>query len=99
MGAAQAFVLRDRTVAARSTWPRPWARLVPTSEPRRHANVVIVSAAGQIGGIEVDRLGERLDVMLKPMEGLLGGMRGVAGTTLLGDGRVLVVLDVQEMLR
>ena len=56
-----------------------------------------MSAAGQIGGIEVDRLGERLDVMLKPMEGLLGGMRGVAGTTLLGDGRVLVVLDVQEM--
>jgi two-component system chemotaxis sensor kinase CheA len=63
------------------------------------AKVVIVSAAGQIGGVEVDRLGERLDVMLKPMEGLLGGIRGVAGTTLLGDGRVLVVLDVQEMLR
>jgi two-component system, chemotaxis family, sensor kinase CheA len=56
-----------------------------------------MSAAGQIGAIEVDRLGERLDVMLKPMEGLLGGMRGVAGTTLLGDGRVLVVLDVQEI--
>jgi two-component system chemotaxis sensor kinase CheA len=37
--------------------------------------------------------------MLKPMEGLLGSMRGVAGTTLLGDGRVLVVLDVQEMFR
>ena len=26
-------------------------------------------------------------------------MRGVAGTTLLGDGRVLVVLDVQEMFQ
>jgi two-component system chemotaxis sensor kinase CheA len=64
---------------------------------QKAAKVVIMSAAGQIGAIEVDRLGERLDVMLKPMEGLLGGMRGVAGTTLLGDGRVLVVLDVQEI--
>jgi two-component system chemotaxis sensor kinase CheA len=52
-----------------------------------------------MGGIEVDRLGERLDVMLKPMEGLLGSMRGIAGTTLLGDGRILVVLDIQEVFR
>jgi two-component system chemotaxis sensor kinase CheA len=33
------------------------------------------------------------------MEGLLSGMRGIAGTTLLGDGRVLVVLDVQEIFK
>ena len=59
--------------------------------------IVVVQAAGQIGGLEVDRLGERMDVMLTPMEGLLGGMRGVAGTTLLGDGRVLIVLDVEEI--
>jgi two-component system, chemotaxis family, sensor kinase CheA len=36
--------------------------------------------------------------MLKPMDGLLAGMRGVAGTTLMGDGRVLIVLDVGELL-
>ncbi len=39
-----------------------------------------------------------MDVMLKPMDGLLVGMRGIAGTTLLGDGRVLIVLDAQELL-
>ena len=58
---------------------------------------MITSASGQLGALEVERLGERMDVMLKPMDGLLGGMRGVAGTTLLGDGRVLIVLDVQEL--
>ena len=36
-------------------------------------------------------------IMLKPMDGLLKNMRGVAGPTLLGDGRVLIVLDVQEL--
>jgi two-component system chemotaxis sensor kinase CheA len=61
--------------------------------------VVIAEAGGQLGGLEVDRLGERMDVMLKPMQGLLAGTPGVAGTTLLGDGRVLIVLDLHELLR
>jgi two-component system, chemotaxis family, sensor kinase CheA len=95
IGSGRAFELRDRAI--------PLIDLADTlgivrEAPGKHpAKVVIVSAAGQIGALEVDRLGERLDVMLKPMEGLLGSMKGVAGTTLLGDGRVLVVLDVQEM--
>jgi two-component system chemotaxis sensor kinase CheA len=97
IGSGRAFMLRDRTI--------PLLDLADTLGLSREgigelpAKVVVVSTSGQIGGIEVDRLGERLDVMLKPMEGLLGNMRGVAGTTLLGDGRVLVVLDVQEMFR
>ena len=49
-------------------------------------------------GLEVDRLGDRLDVMLKPPEGLLAGVPGIDGTTLLGDGRVLIVLDLHEIL-
>jgi two-component system, chemotaxis family, sensor kinase CheA len=32
------------------------------------------------------------------MQGLLENARGYAGTTLLGDGRVLLVLDVKELL-
>jgi two-component system, chemotaxis family, sensor kinase CheA len=97
IGSSQAFVMRDRTI--------PLIHLADTlglardASEQHVAKVVVVSLAGQIGGIEVDRLGERMDVMLKPMDGLLGAMSGVAGTTLLGDGRVLVVLDVQEMFR
>jgi two-component system chemotaxis sensor kinase CheA len=95
IGSVRAFLLRDRTIPLVDL-----ADLLGISRDvsdQKAAKVVIMSAAGQIGAIEVDRLGDRLDVMLKPMEGLLGGMRGVEGTTLLGDGRVLVVLDVQEI--
>lgn len=60
-------------------------------------NVLIVSVGGQLGGLEVDRLGERIDVMLKAPEGLLAGVPGIDGTTLLGDGRVLLVLDLHEI--
>ena len=43
-------------------------------------------------------LGERLDVMLRPPDGLLAGLPGVAGTSLLGDGSVLIVLDLHQLL-
>jgi two-component system chemotaxis sensor kinase CheA len=95
IGSGHAFVLRDRTIPLLDL--ADTLGLTPDASRRQPARIVVVSAAGQIGGLEVDRLGERMDVMLKPMEGLLGGMTSVAGTTLLGDGRVLVVLDIQEM--
>jgi two-component system chemotaxis sensor kinase CheA len=61
-------------------------------------NVVVANVAEHWAALEVDRVGERMDVMLQPMEGLLAGMPGVAGTTLMGDGRVLIVLDLEELV-
>jgi two-component system chemotaxis sensor kinase CheA len=98
VGRGRVFVLREQTV--------PLIDLaeslgLPPREERGigDAKVVITSAAGLVCGIEVEKLGERMDVMLKPMDGLLKSMRGVAGTTLLGDGRILIVLDVQELFQ
>lgn len=96
VGAAQAFVLRDRTAPLIDLGEVLGQPGCPAGE---EANVVVASAAGQIVGLRVDRLGERMDVMLKPIGGLLAGAPGVAGATLLGDGRVLLVLDVAELLQ
>jgi two-component system chemotaxis sensor kinase CheA len=63
------------------------------------ATVVVASIAGQVGGLEVERLGVAMDVMLTPVSGLLAGIPGVAGTTLLSDGRVLIVLELEEVLQ
>ena len=60
--------------------------------------MALASISGEMLGLRVDRLGERMEIILKPLEGLLDGMRGITGTTLLGDGRVLLVLDLKEML-
>ncbi|TCT01724.1 chemotaxis protein CheA [Aquabacter spiritensis] len=96
VGAAAAFTLRERTVPLLSLARELGGPADGTASAE--AQVVVIGTDGQIGGFEVDRLGERLDVVLQPMDGILTGMRGIAGTTLLGDGRVLLVLDVQEML-
>lgn len=94
IGAAQAIVLRNRTIPVIDLGLALGRTPSATSGD---ANVLIVSIAGHWGGLEVDRLGERMDVMLKPPEGLLSGIPGIDGTTLLGDGRVLIVLDLHEI--
>ena len=100
IGAAEVFVLRGRTVPLVSLAE---ALGLPGTDiagaPLPTVNAVVTEVGGQLSALAVDRFGERLDVMLKPMDGLLAGMTGIAGTTLLADGRVLIVLDLQELLQ
>ena len=96
VGAASVVVLRDRAL--------PVIDLATALgiEPRADddgATLVVAAANGECGAFRVDRIVERLDLILKPLEGLLAGTPGIMGTTLLGDGRVLLVLDIAEMLQ
>ena len=91
------FVLRERIVPIVSL-----AELMKLPERVKEDAAarlfVVMEAAGRIAAFEVDAIRDRLDVVLKPMQGLLENARGYAGTTLLGDGQVLLVLDVKELL-
>jgi two-component system, chemotaxis family, sensor kinase CheA len=94
VGAARALVVRNRTIPLIDLSKA----LGRESRPRKDdVNVLIVRTGAQLGGLEVDRLGDRMEVMLKAPEGLLAGVPGIDGTTLMGDGRVLIVLDLQAV--
>lgn len=71
----------------------------PSELSAAEATIVIAAVAEQLVGLQIDRPGERMEVILKPLDGLLAGTPGVAGTTVLGDGRVLLILDVAELLQ
>jgi two-component system chemotaxis sensor kinase CheA len=92
VGAARAFVLRDQTLPLCHLGDMLGLGRADTEHSA--ATVVVVDLGDQLCGLKVDRAGECMDVMLKPLEGLLSGIPGLAGTTVLGDGRVLIVLDV-----
>jgi two-component system chemotaxis sensor kinase CheA len=97
IGAAHVIVLRNRTVPVVDL-----ANVLGLREGMAagtDATIVVTAVAGHFGGLKVDRIGERLEVILKPLDGMLAGMPGITGTTLLGDGRVLLVLDVGELLQ
>jgi len=96
VGAAPVIVLRDRAM------PVIDLAKVLGVEPQADvdgATLVVATANGECAAFQVDRIVERLDLILKPLEGLLAGTPGIMGTTLLGDGRVLLVLNIAEMLR
>lgn len=95
----ETFVLRDAII--------PIVRLarlldLPADEaPAGAADeeaVMVVRIDRERVGVIVDGFRERMEVIVKPMEGVLDGMAGFSGTALLGDGRVLLILDLQEMM-
>jgi len=59
--------------------------------------VIVVEVGGKIVALEVDAIHDRLDAVLKPMQGLLANAPAYSGTTMSADGRVLLVLDVREL--
>lgn len=59
---------------------------------------LVVRVHGENVGMVVDDFRETVDVILKPMEGILGGLSGYSGSALLGDGSVLMVLNPKELM-
>lgn len=91
-----AFLLRDR--------PVPLISLEcllggAAEEPKTPTRVVVLRSGDEWIGVGVDRVADRLEAVVRPMSGLLAGIPGFAGTTLLSNGLVLIVLDVRELLR
>lgn len=59
---------------------------------------LVVRIKGENVGIVVDEFREVVDVILKPMSGILGDLPGYTGSALLGDGSVLMVLNLKELV-
>jgi two-component system chemotaxis sensor kinase CheA len=91
------FVLHDRVVPICSL--AELMNLPPRNSTNAEARLVVVAEiGGRITAIEVDAIRERMEVVLKPMQGLLSNARGYAGTTLTSDGAVLLILDMKEIV-
>ncbi|MGD0503513.1 MAG: chemotaxis protein CheA [Steroidobacteraceae bacterium] len=64
----------------------------------RRQSVVVVRGAGKKAGIVVDELLGELQAVIKPLSRLFRQLRGVAGSTILGSGRVALILDVPGLI-
>jgi two-component system chemotaxis sensor kinase CheA len=61
------------------------------------ANVVVVSAEGRKLGIVVDDLHDSEEIVVKPLARQVHGIPLYAGATILGDGRVSLILDIRGL--
>lgn len=62
-------------------------------------HVVVVSLGAQKIGFVVDSLIGQEEVVIKPLGALLHGMRGLAGATITGDGRISLILDIPGLMQ
>lgn len=93
VGEGMACVLRGQTVPVLSL-----ARLLEGREVRTSvARLLVTRASGETVALRVDGFGDRMEAAVRAPSGLLAGVRGIGGTTLLGDGGVLLVLDLGEL--
>lgn len=60
-------------------------------------DVVVLKAGDRLIGCIVDSLLRQQDVVIKSLGGYLGSIKGIAGATILGDGRVALILDVRAV--
>ncbi len=69
------------------------------AQARSAGYIVLVRHDREQFGLIVDRLGGHEEVVVKPLNAHLSSIEGFSGSTILGDGRVVMVLDVEKIIR
>ena len=65
-----------------------------TRDRNQALNVVLVNAGSFEYGLVVESLHDTVEIVVKPLGRHFQGLRDYAGATILGDGRVALILDV-----
>jgi two-component system chemotaxis sensor kinase CheA len=94
----QTIVLRNRVLPLRSLNELLADDLPQVSNELDEMATLVVQIHGESLGIVVDDFREVVDIILKPMGGILNAIPGYSGSALLGDGSVLMVLNPKELV-
>jgi Chemotaxis protein histidine kinase and related kinases len=62
-------------------------------------NTVIISNGSEKFGIVVDKLINEQEFVMKTLDGHLAGIPGISGSTLLGDGQVVLIVNPLEIIQ
>ncbi|WP_062358025.1 chemotaxis protein CheA [Pseudoxanthomonas mexicana] len=74
---------------------RRWLRVDPVMTPL--LTIVVLQMGEQRFGLIVDQVRGREEVVIKPLPRAVRGLPGYAGATLIGDGRMALILDVDGL--
>jgi two-component system chemotaxis sensor kinase CheA len=65
-----------------------------SKRPRDEINIVVLQADEHRFGLIVDQIGDSQEIVVKPMGRQLKGLACYAGATIMGDGKIALILDV-----
>ena len=79
---------------------RPFARssMYGGAQDENDLAMVILRSAGEVVAIEVDQVLGEQEIVIKQPEGPIPKPIGIAGMTVLGDGQVMPIADVLELI-
>jgi len=66
----------------------------PANTQRKIVNIVVLQADEQAFGLVVDEIHDTEEIVVKPLGKQLKGISVIAGATIMGNGRVSLILDV-----
>jgi two-component system chemotaxis sensor kinase CheA len=66
--------------------------------PREDGFVVVVEGGGRLVGLVVASTRGPIEIMVRGLDDLLQGLPGVSGSSVLGDGSVVLILDPQGLV-
>ncbi|WP_440947566.1 chemotaxis protein CheW [Methanosarcina sp. T3] len=84
-------------------------KLIPTAELREIFNVecekldkeiaIIVEKENEEVGLIVDSIIDQQEIVIKPLGNIFSNSKGFIGATILGDGRVIPIIDVSMLIK
>lgn len=95
LNGATVLRLRDRLLPVVTL--KATLRLDAAEESRSDACIVVAKVGGFTFGIMVDRVFDTEEIVVKPVASILRHLRLFSGATILGDGAVVLILDLKGM--
>jgi two-component system chemotaxis sensor kinase CheA len=71
----------------------------PAAAARQSAQILVLQAVGHRFGLIVERVRNTEEIVVKPLHKLLNRLAVYSGATIMGDGRVALILDVVGLAR
>ena len=72
---------------------------IPNTTAGNECYVVVVAVGEKRFGLVVDRLRAQEEVVIKALGEFLANVKGVAGATITGDGKVVLILDMADLVK
>ena len=68
-------------------------------EEQERISIILVRAGDNSTALITDEMLDSREIVVKPVGAQLATIRGISGATILGDGRIVVILDVGALVR
>jgi two-component system chemotaxis sensor kinase CheA len=91
-------ILRGRVIPLKAMNQILGVSAPPRANEDDELAVLLVHSGGEILGLLVDSFKETLGLIQKPLGGVLSGLSAYSGSALLGDGSVLMILNIREIV-